>query len=134
VNIPENPALRQAQLYVARLQERTEPALQRAREADEAKQHAARLRGEEQERAMRQLVTSLGPAQLQQLVPLLLPILSPAQNVRLLKACVARECALVASGKPSNAPPVLLAAISLGLALAETYVTPDSEPRARSSA
>jgi len=83
---------------------------------------------------MRQLVTSLGPAQLQQLVPLLLPILSPAQNVRLLKACVARECALVASGKPSNAPPVLLAAISLGLALAETYVTPDSEPRARSSA
>lgn len=87
MNIPENPALRQAQLYVARLQERTEPALQRAREADEAKQHAARLRGEEQERAMRQLVTSLGPAQLQQVVPLLLPLLSPAQSVRLSKAC-----------------------------------------------
>jgi hypothetical protein len=73
-------------------------------------------------------VTSLGPAQLQQVVPRLLPLLSPAQSVRLLSACVARDCTLVADGKPSNVPPVLLAAISLGLAIAETYVAPESAP------
>ena len=83
MKIPENAALRQAQRDVTRLQERTSSSFNVLAKRTKPPSTRPRLRSEEHERAMRQLVTSLGPAQLQQVVPLLLPLLSPAQSVRL---------------------------------------------------
>ena len=87
MKIPENAALRQAQRDVTRLQERTSSSFNVLAKRTKPPSTRPRLRSEEHERAMRQIVTSLGPAQLQQVVPLLLPLLSPAQSVRLSKAC-----------------------------------------------